>query len=328
MLKIKNSTILVGLSLSEHDQNLILSAANLAKRTQSKLVLAHAILPFQAYAYAGEGAFYPMASYENSFRELSEVMGMEKLEELKSSISSFGDQGVDISIRVVHNDPALGLGQLAKEVAASLLICGFRPERVQHDFFGMSTALLLMSEAPCPVLSLPLDREFRFDGSIAFADDLQEETLAALQTTCEFLQEIDAHKLYHVHINNISERDVQSMTEMVKSGMLLGKIPSNPDFDKQYYIDKTTDLISENMSQRFHNLPESLQQNVQYQTEVGFGSPAKKLKAVLEDIKAELVVFGTHKFFDRSSWSFGKMPYHSMVSMNCGVLIIPEKEST
>jgi len=326
MLKLKKSTILVGLSLTEQDQNLINSAANLAKRTASDLVLAHAILPFQAYAYAGEGAFYPLSSYENSFRELSEVLGMEKLEELKASISDFNQQGLNISLQVVHNDPALGLGQLAKELGASVLICGFRAEQVQHDFLGMSTALLLMSEAPCPLLALPLNRVFQFDGKIAFADDLRDETLPSLVGACEFMHEIDSHNLFHIHVQNISSHEIKNMTEMIKSAMLMGKMPSDPNFDYQYYIDKTTEVLTESMEQRFQDLPETLRRDINHESKVGFGSPSQKLKDIIRDADAELVVFGTHKFFDKDSWSFGKIPYHAMTSIGCGVLVIPHQK--
>lgn len=325
MLKLKNSTILVGLSLSEQDNNLMNSAANLAQKTNSQLVLAHAILPFQAYAYAGEGAFYPLSSYENTFRELSEVMGLERLEELKASISEFQKRGLDVSVKVVHNDPALGLSQLAKDLKASVLICGFQPEQVKTDYFGMSTAILLMSEAPCPVLALPLNQLFTFSGKLAFADDLQDHTLPALETSCEFLRELGLTELVHVHVNNISERDIDHMTETIKSAMLLGKIPSNPDFDRQVYIDQTTEQITEILESRFKTLPEELRSHIKYQAKVGFGPPAKKTRQIMQEVDAELVAFGTHKFFDRSSWRFGKMPYHAMVAIGRGLLIVPDK---
>lgn len=328
MLKLKQSTILVGLSLTEKDQSLMNSAANLAKLTDSHLVLAHAILPFQAYAYAGEGAFYPLSSYENSFRELSEVMSLEKLEELKSSVSEFSRQGIRVSVKVIHNDPALGMSQLAKELNASVLICGFQSEQVKNDFFGMSTAILLMSEAPCPVLALPLDREFSFNQPIAFADDLSDETLPVLQGTCEFIHELGSKKICHVHVNNISEHEINSMTETVKSAMLLGKIPSNPDFDRQYFIDKSVEQISESLEQRFQSLPAELREQLEYTTKVGFGSPARKLRELMKELKSELVVFGTHRFFDRNSLSFGKVSYHAMLSMGCGVLIVAAKQKS
>jgi nucleotide-binding universal stress UspA family protein len=326
MLKLEHAPIVVGLSLTDDDHQILKSVGKLAKRTGSRLILAHAILPFQAYAYAGEGAFYPLASYENSFRELSEVMTIEKLEELKKSMAEINQDGVDIDLKVIHNDPALGIINYAKECEAGLIVCGFHPDRVKNDFLGMSTASLLMSESTRPVLALPLDRQAAFEGPLVFADDLHDETKPSLEAAVRFANDMKIRDFYHLHLNNLSLEEIDKMAETVRSAMVMGRMPDNPDFDRDYYMDKTTEFVSENLQTRFEEVPNELRSALNYETRVAFGSPTKKMLNVLDQLKAEIVAFGTHKFFDRSSWTFGKMPYHAMLSVGRGVLVIPNQE--
>jgi len=326
MVAIKKSTIVLGLSLAEQEDYLLRSAVNLAKNTNSRLVLAHVTLPLQAYMYADKGGLYPFTVDDGSLEELSKTSCLKKLEDLKSGISGIDHHNIET--RVVHNDPALGLSQLAKELKATLLICGFRSSETLSSFIGTSTAISLMSNAPCAVLTLPVEQELKLSNKIAFADDLHEETLPILVSTCEFMQGLGLDKLYHLHIKNISEREIDHMVETVNSAIALGTITTDTTINQNSYVEDLTKFLRNKLMERYQTIAEELRQNIKYEALVDFGSPLTKIKSLLEKIGAEIVVFGPHKFFHKASWSFGKLSYNSMLSLGCAVLIIPERTQT
>lgn len=321
MVPLSRSTILLGLSLSEQEDNLLKSAVNLAKKTDSRLVIAHVTFPLQTFLYADRDIHPPLFHYDSSIEEISEKACSEKLQAIKTGISAINSQLIET--KVVRNDPALGLWQLAKELKASLIVCGFHSKKSISDYLGVSTAIALMSDPPCPILALPLEREFHFNGQIIFADDLQEETLTLLEDACRFIQDIGATQLYHVTVKKISEREINHMVDTVHSAVLLGTLPGDTDFSRSHFVERMTSFQLKLLEQRFQSVSAELRRNVNYRSQVLFGSPSQELKGLVELYQTELAIFGTHKFFHRSTWSFGKLPYHSMVSLGCAVLVIP-----
>lgn len=326
MLKIKESTIIVGLSLGESDSNLVQSAANLANKTQSRLILAHAILPFQAYSYMGDGILYPTSAYEAGFLELSEARTYSRLGELKSIASKLVSGQSEVSTRIIHSDPAVGLLNLADELNASLLICGFQADYVKNNFLGLSTAIALMVDSPRPVLALPLDRVFKFTGSLGIADDLAPNRVESIISACSFLKAANMKNLVHIHVQELSESEIQTFVESIKAAMLMNKIPDNPDFSEQFFKEKTAENLSQLLFERYQQVPEELRSDISYDSRIGFGSPVSQIKKLADDCDCELVVFGTHKFFDRSKWKFGKVPNLAMLSLNRGILLVPHSK--
>ncbi|MFW7380243.1 MAG: universal stress protein [Oligoflexus sp.] len=315
------STIILGLSLKDTENYLLDTAIQIAKFTMSRLVISHIILPLQSYMHVNGEVLYSLLSYEKDIELLNEKRFISELEDIKKGIRDIEKHKVEV--KVLHNEPALGLFQLAKEMKASLLICGYKAEKNMENLLGLSTAHALMSDPPCPVLALPLTKRFVLTGKVAFADDLQEESLMVLMSACEFMQILNLQNLYHMHIKNLTMEQLKHMEDTIHSAIMLGSIPRESVFSHQTYKEQMKEYLSQILRKRFDSIDPDVRKTIKCYTKVAFGSPMQKLKELIQEVEAELTVFGSHKFFHKTSWSFGNLPYRAMFSFDCGILLIP-----
>ena len=325
----KQQTLIAGVSLSGQEKDYLRSCVGLADLLDAKLVLAHAILPFQSYAYAGEGAFYPVANYETGFRELSEAKATEEFDTLVNFCRDISGPGsLSIDTRVVHADPALGLASLARELDASLLICGHHQKASKSDLFGMSTAFLLMAEANMPVLSLPLETKSEINQKkpprVLLADELTQEEPELIRIAAPILKAMKATQVTHVHISPLSQREIDHMVDTIKNGMILGRFPSDPNFNRDRYMSGTIKSIAMQLKQRFEAGTASQQlDHLHYQAIARFGDPLEEITDLAKDTQSTLLVFGRHHIFHRKTLSSGNLPYHGMTSLELPVLVVP-----
>ncbi len=324
----KQTILVAGVSLSGEEKDYLKSCVGLADLLGAKLVLAHAILPFQSYAYAGEGAFYPVANYETGFRELSEAKAMEEFEALVQFCREQSQtQALEIDTRVVHADPALGLASLAKELHASMILCGHHQSASKSDLFGMSTAFLLMAEASTPVMSLPIERLSPLSSSsdvrVLIADEITRDEPELLQQASPLLAQFKPVSITHMHVSPLSDREIDHMVATIKNGMILGRFPSDAQFNRQSYLEGTKQAIADQLQRRYEATMSTDKGQTHYQALASFGDPREQIHKAAEQTNANLLVFGRHHIFHRKTLSSGNLPYHGMTSLNLPVLVLP-----
>lgn len=315
--------LVVGLSLSNSDQDLVESSVNLAQALNAEIIFVHAVLPFQSYAYVGEGTLFPLSAYENSFRELSESQGVKKIRKLIDSARNYAQKSIQISFRISYAEPANGLIDIAEKENADMIICGYNVEQGENLFVGISTAHNLFSESKKPVLAIPSNRTCRFDQSIGFADACNEQSFENLKTVYSLACQLDMKTLYHIHIKDINNDEIDHMVDIIQNAIISGKIDSSENFTREIYMQKTKQALFENLEATYKKVLEKDKiKDLDYKCEVAFGSPKDEIKKLCEQNSCHIIAFGHHHIINRQTWSIGQIPYHSMLNLGLPVLKI------
>jgi nucleotide-binding universal stress UspA family protein len=318
--------IVVGLSLGEGDAHLVESVVGLASMLHYDIIFAYAILPFQSYAYGGEGALYPLSSYEQSFRDFSESQGKEKLDELMQLAESIGKAKINISYQMSYSEPSQGLLSIAEKEKASLIICGYHPENEpSSDFFGMSISQSLFSDSSRPVLAIPVDKVYTFKRMISFADDLSETSERLFQRVYDLAKTMHTPTLHHLHINHISREKIAHMVDVVQNAIISGSITSEDNFDRETYLENTERAALELMQRRFDSAQSRSSSQIKHLAEVSFDHTQRAIEASIDRHKPDLVVFGSHHILNRKTLTLGKIPYQAMLSLKLPVLVITDQ---
>jgi universal stress protein A len=148
MLTIQN--IVVPVDFSTHSRQALEYAMRLAKLVAAKVHMVHVfhmpVIAAAAYDIAAGAARAPA-----DFWSEMEAATSEKLETLSREVDT---EGVEFSTRVVTDDPAHGIVELAKSLNADLIVMGTHGRTgLRHIALG-SVAERTIRSAPCPVLTL------------------------------------------------------------------------------------------------------------------------------------------------------------------------------
>lgn len=315
--------IIVGLSLSDHDARIVESSVNIAQKLKAELVFVNAILPFQSYSYAGEGTLFPMSSYENSFRELSESQGVKKLQNIVNEAHSFAQKELSISYRITYAEPASGLVDVAEQENADLIICGYNPKNDNNVFFGTSTAHNLFAESSRPVLAIPTDKSYTFSQGVSFGDANDAKSFDRMTRLYALCQQLHMKTLHHVHVVNISDAEIEHMVEMVQNAIIAGKIESQDNFTKDLYVEETKHSLKQQLEDRYANAKKQAPSGeIDYRCDILFGTPKEKIAQAISGKNIDMVAFGQHHIVDRKNWSLGHVPYHTMLSLGLPILVL------
>lgn len=318
------TTLVIGLDLTEGEQSLLDTAVSLAQRTGSRLILVHAAPPFRSYSLAGEGFAMPYEELEREAYDSDIKQAEHKLLTIRDSLPS----DLVIETEVFREFPEDALEAVAQESHAQLIMCGYRLDKHQTFFGGMSTALSLMRHSKVPVMTVPLGTRIDFQNrkhSILVADNLRTEGFYALKAAMGLCKSIDTDELIHLHVNKSSRKEIESMVDKIKVAMLEGRFPDDPDFTADLYMER---LMSETLGalrQRLHDADPEFARDIQYRAAVRFGSPNEIVHQMVEETHPHLLVFGKHHIFRSKGFSLGKIPYQSMVEKNVATLVVPDR---
>lgn len=307
----KNSVI-VGLSLQKDETSLVKDAVYLAEKMGAQLVLCHVRRPFQDYAMMGEYVMYPIDLYGPTLDEIDETCALAKLEAIRKDHPT-------AKIEVRSNTPCDGLLEAAKNHKASMLIVG--TDLKEGIFSGFSTSLSLMRKSDIPVMVLPNNDKQWFSGNISifFADNLKKECINALSYTYKFSEKLDLEDFIHFHIKETSQDEMDRIVEQMKTALLLKHSSENLDLN---YKEKVTEYTLDLINQRQEALKVPTEQTKNH---VLFGKSEEAIPQLISQFSSsKLIVFGSHHIFHRDSFSFGKLPYSSMLKFNAAVLVVPE----
>jgi nucleotide-binding universal stress UspA family protein len=320
------TTIVVGLSLNDREDHIIQSAVSLAQRTGSQLILVHATEPFRNPSLAREGFALPYEEVEQETADADLLMAQNKIETLRDNLPS----SIVCETRVFRDYPEDALEEVARSSKATLVMCGFHREEHSRFLGGMSTALALMTHSRHPVMVVPGDRAIDFQAqplTVLVADDLGTDGEQALTGAMGFCRSIDTDHLVHVHVNPISYKEINQMVEKVRIAMLEGRIPSNPDFNSQVYIEETKAGLKKLMRERIDGLDPSFTHEYKYKPCVRFGQPIEEIHRLTVETKSSVLIFGKHHMLHRGRLSLGKVPYEAMVEPQVATIIVPGEDA-
>lgn len=116
------------------------------------------------------------------------------------------------------------------------------------------------------------------------------------------------------------------MVESVRESMVLGKIPSDPELNRDYYIDKVKARTQTELLRRYEAASKGLN-STRYESSVAFGKPSEEIHAEVERTDAQLMVFGRHHLVHRKSLSLGRIPYSAMAMQGVAALVVPDHKA-
>ena len=99
---------------------------------------------------------------------------------------------------------AEAIAEKALELGAYLLLVGMKGGSGLREFLMGNTTKKLISEAPCPVLSVPEACSFNGIGNIVYATDFEEEDIAVMNLLVELAAPLDAD-IRVLHISSEKE---------------------------------------------------------------------------------------------------------------------------
>lgn len=317
------TSIVLGLDLSDEEDKLIKTAVSLAKKTGSRLVLVHAIQPFRTYTGAGEDLTLPYEVFEQEVHH-------EDVSEAEQSLYALRDRlpsDLVVDIEVCRDFPENALETVAEKVKASLILCGMRARKEDSSWYGgMSTALSMMASSKFPVMILPLSTEIDFatrEHNILVADNLQEEGLTALQAALGLCRSISYKQLIHLHVKKTSYRDINETVEKIKVAMIEGRLPPNPEFESDVYLKQIKTEVKNLMHDRLEAADKDFARGLHWSPRVRFGQPVEELQHAVRESKSDILVFGKHHFLRPKGLVLGKIPYQAMVEDNVASIVVP-----
>jgi nucleotide-binding universal stress UspA family protein len=315
--------ILVAVVLRGQDEPVLATARTLARKLHAPLHLVHAVRPMFSYVGAGDLAINPYYGYEMNFNDKEEQSARAKLEALRTSLDD-----VAVDTHLIRDFPAEAVLSLADEINAGLIIMGVGEDN-GGLLSGVSTEFTLASEALAPVLLVPSKIQVPFEGPlrILVADNLGEEGQAALMAAVKCANDLHAESLSHVHVQDMSIQDVDRMIESVRESMILGQIPSDPDLNRDYYMEQVRARTQDELIKRYEGLTENQLNSTRYEATVRFGRPAEEIHQEVNRIGAQMMVFGRHHRLHRKTLSLGRIPYSAMVEDGVATLVVPEVQT-
>jgi len=133
-------TILHPTDLSEQSRHALHAACAMARDYQARLVIVYVALP-PIMLYGAELA----AGYPETFSEKAQA----QLQRLELPIEVH-----DVERRVVEGDPADAILDVAKDIAANVIVMGTRARSLLGRIFAGSVADKVVRRAKCPVLTV------------------------------------------------------------------------------------------------------------------------------------------------------------------------------
>lgn len=317
------TTIVVALDLGDEENNLIQTAVSLAKKTGSRLIFVHATQPFRGYISAGGDMVLPYEAFEHDIYTSDVKSAEQKLLAIRDRLPP----ELVIDLRVVRDFPENALESVAEDVGASLVLCGMSP-RANHDRYGgMSTALSLMNSSKFPVMILPLDTAIDFaskDHNILVADNLRDEGLYALRAALGLCKSISYSHLFHLHVKRSSYREINETVDKIKTAMVEGRLPFDPDLKTDVYLKHLKDEMRSAMVERLEAADSDFARGLHWTPRICFGQPAEELQQQVRDTKADILIFGKHHFLRPKGLVLGKIPYQAMMENHVASIVVPD----
>lgn len=104
---------------------------------------------------------------------------------------------------IQHKSEVNGIASKANEIEALLIITGMKGAGKLRKYIMGSTANDLIEKAPCPVLTIPEDTNYKMINTIVYATAFEEEDFGAINKLAEIAKPFNA-KIRVVHVSPLA----------------------------------------------------------------------------------------------------------------------------
>lgn len=332
----QKAKILVALNLNEQAPRLIDLAKAISHRTGLGIRLVHVVEPTLREVYPGTlditGAIHDAADEidEANIREARETLFqlehdyLGKAPEGSTELSSVAGT---VERLVLVGQPAEAITAEATLNGAAFILCGAGAKHTHYVPVGFSTALSLMTTAPCPVLvqgAHATQDLSRGRVKLMIADDLSSVGLDALVTGLDFARALGQTDVLHMTVGPTSQKWFVALKERLGGGAQPTE-KSKSKLDAHELLMGVTAQLDTKLKER---APEHVAmlptKEGNYRTMVYHGRDiAGEVTQASKDVGADIVVYGRHRAFHREPWALGKIAWHEMLTGERLVLIAP-----
>jgi nucleotide-binding universal stress UspA family protein len=205
-------TILVPTDFSDHADNALYYAEALARQTNSRLILVHAI--------AREVIELPGNPFSLKPDPRLEAYYLDKLDHLAGRIRAKQGSHLKVTTQCVHGNILEHLHELVRSQEADLVVMGTKgAHHLVQKLMGTHTARYL-KQAICPVLAVPLSARYQGLKKIAYAADFESADTIFLRQLFLLAQPLQAE----VCIFNIKNEE---QLDLVDDSQILRQIKRN-----------------------------------------------------------------------------------------------------
>ena len=319
--RLKHNPVVAAVDFDSSLANTVKVASELARRSQSKLILLHAVREWSTYTTSTlEG---------NMGLPLGDVMAANLQTEIEDARQQLNDlaaplrNDISVELKVVAGIPNQVVVAEAVLVQAQVLVLGSPVDSWRRKEHRLSTLLSVLNEAPCPVLvvgSAPLDDKIQ---AVAIADDLTPWSKPAVTAAFYFAEALDAPHVYHLHVNPLQrERFAQALRRYAQRQGTHVRPESANEFFKELEHDLSMQL-RERAGEETVWYPD---REGRYTASVLHGPVIDTIETAIskdQGWNAGLIVFGQHRTFHRKPFRAGNVPFGEMARLGKLALIVP-----
>ncbi len=208
---------------------------------------------------------------------------------------------------------------------ANVLVTGFDPESYRLSLTGMSTALMLLADAPLPVLAVTVETAPDFNKprfKVLIADDLTETTQEAVRMGYEIASGLEHAEVRQTYIHGDFRELLRSRWEEFKS-RFPDKDCGTLTPDSLWETEQQT-LLAKATAQGapFRKKAELAHVKINLDVRTGTDVP-EEFRNVAKEFAPDLVVFGRHRLLRSRPFLIGRMPFRTMLQLRQPVLVVP-----
>ncbi len=208
---------------------------------------------------------------------------------------------------------------------ATVLVTGFDPESYRLSLTGMSTALMLLADAPLPVLAVTAGAAPDFDKprfKVLIADDLTETTQEAVRNGYEIASELEQAEVRQTYVHGDFRELLRSRWEEFVCrfpGKDCGTLTPDSLWENEFQT-----LLAQAKAQGSPFRKKAEIANVKITLDVRTGTDVpEEFRAVAKEFAPDLVVFGRHRLLRSRPFLIGRMPFRTMLQMRQPILVVP-----
>jgi nucleotide-binding universal stress UspA family protein len=308
--------VTVACGLDDNDKQLLEIGAYFAKELSKPIKLVHVVEPWMGN-YVG----MPVGIVPPLWATNREVMDAQ-INDAEKTMKAYGEKlgGEKSTVYRIHSgDPAKWILAESQDSAITVVGSGEFSEGVFKRF---TTAFQVLSHAEKPVAIIP--DNFELDQSqalkVLFADDLEDHSLNAADFVFRLCTKIDPVKLQHVHVTGMTKESLKAGIEMAQ--VAAHNSSAIPKVDDLYNAAK--DSLAKAMAERSSvSQAEFAAGGNTYDQVILEGSPSDKLESFRRDFQPQIQVFGKHQALHKKTFSFGRVPFQSMIGGESLVIVVP-----
>jgi hypothetical protein len=322
-LRNKNRCIVIATKLDKDGQDLI---------TYSQHLFRNSLIPFRL-VHVIEPRFVPgvIAGYPGDFvgSKLSQDYEDTSFSEAVTKLSAIAERVLperECSHAVIFGRIPSAVVAEAISSKASLIVAAAGQITDKSFPYGYSTSLGLMTGSTLPVMIVPnhVSHVRNYDHlRVLVADDLSDHSRGALSMGCEFANAFSNSELMHLHICKSTREDIKQWGEQILESMTAGRIPMDPSFRKDHYIDKVGQFYRNSLESRIGSAKMMVEQTGKYHSSVLYGEPFEQFEQAVEKFNPDIVIFGRHEFVHARPMGIGRMPFQAMLALNRTLVIAP-----